>query len=64
MDHTIDMGQAPMGDIPNFDEPSRQRFEQNNDFGRAGGVQRSSSLSGANHRPQDNMMSGQQQNQF
>ena len=23
MDHTIDMGQAPMGDIPNYDDPSR-----------------------------------------
>jgi hypothetical protein len=33
MDQTIDNG-APMGEIPNFDDPNRQRFEQNNDFGR------------------------------
>lgn len=63
MDHTIDMGQSPMGEIPNYDEPSRQRFEQNNDFGRAGGMQRSNSLSGNQDRPQqDNMMA--QSNQF
>jgi hypothetical protein len=62
MDHTIDMG-APMGEIPNFDEPSRQRFEQNNDFGRGSGLQRSSSLGGGAERPQDNnLMGGQQQN--
>jgi len=32
----MEMG-APMGDIPNFDEPSRQRFEQNNDFSMGAG---------------------------
>ena len=61
MDQTIDNG-APMGEIPNFDDQNRQRFEQNNDFGR--GMQRSNSLSGGAERPHDNnnLMGGQQQN--
>jgi|APSaa5957512535_1039671.scaffolds.fasta_scaffold125687_1 hypothetical protein len=47
MDHTIDMGNAPMGDIPFHESPHQQPFEQNNDFGSLG-VVRSNSLSGPN----------------
>jgi hypothetical protein len=63
MDQTMDGG-APMGDIPTFDDRPG-RFEQNNDFGMQGGIQRSNSLSGQRPPVQDNnnLMGAQQQNQ-